>query len=475
MLIKLLKEWKSGKDTFDTGQVLDVDDEIVAKSLISDEIAELHIEEKEAPGPEPKDGDNTGDDVTNADKSAGPDVTARLDALEVANKTLHTANQTQAAELARLNQIKSKRPKIVNVKDRLKDDPNGGFRSLGHFIRDCKAACRSKESSELRTWNGTVKAAGTGMAAADGWEGGYTLPPAFSQRLNDRVLENSVVRPLANKMPMTSRSANLIAVDDTDHSSSLMFGGMAAYWKSEEKQLTETRPAFTESELTLHKLTVMGYVSGEMLDWSPESLDSWLPDKMIQTAAWKEDDGFISGSGAGQPLGILNCPCVIEQAAEVGQTADSITFENVINMKSRVWRGGGSKKLLWIANRTIEPWLYQLNMKIGTAGESVSLFRPPATQDGTGSETLAGIPITFTEKASAAGTVGDLVLVNLDEYYIGDATAKNRTDRSMGLKFDYDQVAYKVIMYTGGTCPWRTTFQPKNGDTLAPIVTLATR
>ena len=43
-----------------------------------------------------------------------------------------------------------------------------------------------------------------------------------------------------------------------------------------------------------------------------------------QALGYFEDVAFISGTGAGQPLGILNAPALVTVSKETGQAADTI-------------------------------------------------------------------------------------------------------------------------------------------------------
>lgn len=370
-------------------------------------------------------------------------------------------------------------------KDNLADHPFGGYanpsavndkkevrKALGQFCLDVYGV-RSGISERLAKWSRTF-AAGDGMNATIGHDGAYLLPSVFGSLVDRIALENSVVRPRATVVPMSSLRMSYPVVDDTTHASSTVFGGIQAYFKSEEAQLTSSKPAFSTAELDLHKLTALAYVSGEMLDWSPVSLGSWLPDKLGQAIAWKEDDKFISGSGAGgEPTGLLYATAIISIAKEAGQAAATIVLDNIIKMDARLWDMSGARNIIWIANRTCKKVLPKMTLSVGTGG--VPVFMPADSAAGRPLATLYGYPIVFTEKAAALGTVGDIMLVNLSEYIIGDAQGKNRSERDIGLKFDYDQTAFRVITYTGGLCPWRSAFTPKNGDSLSPVISLATR
>ena len=474
-LLKILKEWENEGETYAVGDYIKIDaDE--AKSLIEsgtareateDETRQVEpVEEKKAE-PEPEENSDE-----NGKENEAKSLTDRLDLLEKQNSNLQ-------GQLTAYSQVqKNRRPMAIRVgRELLVDDPKGGFKSFGTFALDVKNARTGHIIPEpLSKWNNAVKAAGDGMAITAGFDGGYLIPSEFSTSVQERALEASVVRPRATVIPMATLRTSFPVVDDTSHASTV-FGGIASYFKSEEAALTASKPQFSEAELQLHKHTTLAYVSGEMLDWSPISIDSWLPMRLAMAMAWKEDDKFISGvGGAGEPIGLLFSACKESITAETGQTAETIVFENITKMDAQLWAPSGKRNCIWIANQSCKPQLAQLHMKIGTGGIPVLL---PGNYNGAESaalETLYGLPIVFTEKAQVLGTEGDLMLCNLDEYIIGDAAGKNRSDRNIGLKFDYDQTAFRVITYVGGMCTWRSSFTPKDGgNALSPIITVATR
>jgi len=357
--------------------------------------------------------------------------------------------------------------------DRVQDATDGDHRQwFVGFANDVYMAGKGQISERLSNWQRASLAAGDGLQTVIGHDGGYLIPSTFGSLIDKVALEAAVVRPRATIVPMSTPKISFPAVDDTTHATTV-FGGILAYWKSEEAQLTSSKPAFKEVALEVHKLTAMAYLSGEMLDWSPISMANWLPNKLAQAIAYKEDDGFINGSGgAGEPVGLLNSPGAISITAETGQAADTVVFDNIIKADARVWDLTGGN-IIWIANRTVKPQLPKLTLSEGASAWPV--FLPPDNAQGRPLSTLYGFPIVFTEKAPVLGDAGDITLVNVGEYLVADGTGKMRTDRDMGLKFDYDQVAFRVITYSGGAMPWRAAFTPKNGDTLHPVIKIAER
>ena len=80
-------------------------------------------------------------------------------------------------------------------------------------------------------------------------------------------------------------------------------------------------------------------VSNELLE-DGLGYDEQLRNAMVQSSAWFLDDAFLNGDGVGKPLGVLNDPALVTQAAEVGQAATTITYTNLVRMYSRMYPAG---------------------------------------------------------------------------------------------------------------------------------------
>jgi len=318
------------------------------------------------------------------------------------------------------------------------------------------------------------KAAGSGSIVGADAYGGFTVATLISNMLLARdTLEATVVRPRAQRIPLVgSNRLEMPVFNDSTHADKKFFGGVAAYWDKELEELASSRPAFEKVSLQLHALTALGYVSQEMEMWGAASIGSVLIPKFSQAIAWKEDDAFITGTGAGQPLGLLNVGAKVEIAKESNQVAATIVYTNILKMVARL-RVSRPSSVAWIANRTTLPALATMSLTIGTGGAPV--FLPSNLAAGQPLASLFGYPIIFTEKAKALGTVGDIMLCDLSEYAIGDNSTGPVADRSIHLKFDFRQTAFRIVTFVDGQPLWRTVFTPANGDSLAPTVTLATR
>jgi HK97 family phage major capsid protein len=133
------------------------------------------------------------------------------------------------------------------------------------------------------------------------------------------------------------------------------------------------------------------------------------------------------------------------------------------------WQAGA----VWFVNQDVLPALETLKFEVGVGGVPVML--PPGGLSDSPYARLYGKPVVPLEYCSTLGTVGDVILANLNAYAVG---IKGLVDASysMHLKFDYAQTAYRVIFEIDGM-PWlNSAITPfKGSNTTSPIITLATR
>lgn len=186
-----------------------------------------------------------------------------------------------------------------------------------------------------------------------------------------------------------------------------------------------------------------------------------------------EDLDYLSGNGAGGPLGALhlNNTALIAVPAESGQTATTIVWQNVIKMYARLLPSSVDSAV-WIASPDTFSELATMALNVGTGGSAVWIT------DGRGKPvlTLLGLPVIMSEKAPAAlGTQGDLSLVDLSMYLIGDYQAMT-VESSPHVKFTSDKTTFRAIARNDGR-PWlNSPLTPHNNSaTLSPFIQLATR
>ena len=339
---------------------------------------------------------------------------------------------------------------------------NNGFESLAEFLSVSNHRYVNRMGLDER-----LKLLGE----SEGGQGGFLVPDEYRAELLRLAIETAVVRPRARVIPMARQTVRIPTVHTTSHATNL-FGGVSAVWSNEASDISSTtnEPEFRQVVLDAKKLTGYTVTSLELLTDSIISLEALLMGMFADALAYFEDDAFINGTGAGQPLGIINADALVTQGVEAGQAATTIVWENIVNMYSRMLPQSLGRAV-WVAHNDIFPQLATMSLNVGTGGSAIWLT------NGVGSApmTILGRPVIFTEKAQTLGTAGDIFFVDFGYYLIGDRQSLV-TSSSEHVRFTQDQIVWKFVQREDGR-PWLfSALTPRNGtNTVSPYVNLATR
>jgi HK97 family phage major capsid protein len=247
------------------------------------------------------------------------------------------------------------------------------------------------------------------------------------------------------------------------------------YRRAEAAQATSSKTKFSQVKLELHKLMGFAYDTDELLKWASPSVEPILGRMFANEFAFTIDNEILRGTGAGECLGIMNCPALVTVAKEGGQAADTIEFANIKKMWARMY-APSRKNAVWFVNQEVEAQLMELQVALGTAGALV--FMPPGGISGQPYSTLFGRPNVVTEQCAALGDLGDIVLADMGEYLYGDEASGINYATSIHMRFDYGETAMRWTMYNDGQPWWASALTPYKGAagaTLSPFVTLAAR
>lgn len=352
--------------------------------------------------------------------------------------------------------------------DGIFDDASEFFRATWH------RADRLKDAGDLRPKMDRFMEIQNSYGSEAPGDGGFLIPEELRSDILQVALETAVVRPRATVIPMSSLRVPIPVVDDTSHSSSIL-GGVVGYWTEEAAGLTESQASFGRVVLDAKKLTAYAEVPNELLMDAP-AFEGFFSGTFPKAISWFEDVAFLTGTGVGEPKGFINSPVSVQVAAEVGQPTQTIVWENIVKMYSRMLPTSLGRAV-WIASIDTFPQLATMALSVGTGGGPVWIGNMAGGNGGMDAPpiTILGRPLYFTEKTGPLGTTGDLAFVDLSYYLIGDRMGMELSS-SEHYKFANDKTAYRVIERVDGQ-PWlQSAITPKNGGpTLSPVVQLASR
>ncbi len=340
-------------------------------------------------------------------------------------------------------------------------------RTFGRFllaVRNGDQKALDAMGSRFAEWEG--KAA---LNTQTGTQGGYTVPDEFLPRLLALATENAVVRPRATLIPMTSRSVQVPCLDATTvptAGDSAFLGGLVARWTEEAVSLNETEPTFRQIELVAHELSGYAKVSTTLMQDNAVGLEALLLTLFGRAVGWHEDYAFLRGNGVGKPLGVLNAGALITVSSR--SAASAFALSDAANMLARLLPGWSRRNTVWAMHPTVLAKLFTMS-ESGAGSDLMVVDR------GTDLPTMSllGIPVVVTEKLPTLNTVGDVLLLDLKHYLLGDRQ-QVEVAYSEHVAFTTNQAAWRFVARVDGQ-PWlrdKVTLTDAS-STLSPFVALA--
>jgi HK97 family phage major capsid protein len=267
-----------------------------------------------------------------------------------------------------------------------------------------------------------------------------------------------------------SNGLTLYGVDETSRVAGSRRGGVRGYWASEGDEKTSSKPKFREINLRLNKLVGLVYATDELLA-DAAALGAYVQQVLPEELRFLAEDAIINGTGAGQPLGVLNAGCLVSVAKETGQAADTVVAENIIKMWSRRW--AGNNDYIWLVNQDVTPQLHQLNLPVGTGGALV--YMPPGGLSQSPYGSLYGRPVIETEYNDTVGDQGDIILFSPSAYQMIDKGGIQSAS-SIHVRFIYDETVFRFVYRVDGQPLWHQPLTPyKSSNTQSPFVALDAR
>jgi len=309
--------------------------------------------------------------------------------------------------------------------------------------------------------------ASTGANINSPTDGGFLIEEQYSQELVALAYEESLVADLCDRRPTAKPLAavKVPGIDETSRADGSRFGGVLSYWGDESKSTPTTLPRFKNIEFSARKIIALVFGTDELLADAP-MFEAHVKRALRAEFGFKLDLGVVSGSGEGQPLGILNSPALITIAKETGQAPATVVRENVNKMWKRL-PAPSRYNAVWLANEDMDE---QLEVLGGNPGTYI-----PAGVNGNKFPLLKGRPVVTVEQCPVVGTAGDLILADLDHYVIVDGGMKSAM--SLHVRFDTDQALLRFVMRVDGKPSISTPIAAYNGAPLtrSPFIALGAR
>lgn len=338
------------------------------------------------------------------------------------------------------------------------------FSSLGDFAK-------AVMQRDPRLFSNAASGAGESVGA----DGGFYVPSQMYASLMDMSLAGEAVRPNATIIPMSSASLDIPMFDTSNRSTGI--ATLEGKLTPEGATGTTQKPKVRSTLLTAHKISILVPTTSELLQDAPQLFSSLLEQAMTDALGQTLDTWFISGTGAGVPLGILNAPCLVSVSKDTSQVAATLTPTNLAGMVARMAPGSWARAQ-WLVSPSALAQLFTIKTVIQNvaASENVGGFGPNwFTSNPDGTFMLLGRPLIVSDRCSALGVKGDVILADLKSYLVGlRQNAELLVDTSIGFK--ESEIWFRLNCRVDGQPALAAPITPRVGSaTLSPFVTLDAR
>jgi HK97 family phage major capsid protein len=346
--------------------------------------------------------------------------------------------------------------------------------ALGEYMQDIfKASTGRERTIRFENLQKKFKAAATGANEAVPSDGGFLVGTDMMTTLIEKTYENAQLASRCSRAGISAGSNGITinGVSESSRANGSRFGGILGYWEGEADSITPTKPKFYQVNLKLSKVTAAYYATDEILADAP-FMQSKVNELVSQELAFRVDDALVRGTGAGQPLGFLNAASLVTVAKETGQSADTLSWNNIKKMYAAI-PAFNRRNAVWVTNDECLPELMGMSMPIGTAGVPVWLPANPAINQP--DDTLLGKPLVYAEQASALGDVGDISFVDFGQIQLIDKGGIQGAS-SIHVAFLASEQVFRFVYRVDAQPLWKTALtQYKGAATQSPYITLAAR
>lgn len=299
-------------------------------------------------------------------------------------------------------------------------------------------------------------------------DGGFLVPETMRSEILSVSLENSIVRPLARVIPMESLRVPIPSIDSTSDASSV-FGGIVAYWTAEGAALTASNPTFGRVQLEAKKLTAYAEAPNELVS-DATAFGSFFDQLFPEAVSFYEDQAFLTGTGAGEPKGVLNSQNTGLITVSATASGNNVEAADIFNMYQRMLPSSLGRAV-WVA--AIDTFSDLSSMTVGSGGAAPAVWLNNGQMISGPPMTLLGRPVYFTEKVPGVGNAKQISFIDFGYYLIGDRQAMTAAT-SQDYLFKNDEIAFRLVQRVDGQ-PWlQSAITPANGSTstLSAYVTL---
>lgn len=321
----------------------------------------------------------------------------------------------------------------------------------GEFLTAVASAARAPETIDARLMRDFTD--GKGIAEVPVY-----LADRFSYRSDSPILSH------VTNVTIKGNSARIIFPDETQQSE----GALTFSSVPESGQYTASVPPTRLDDVPMGKAGAALYTTAEWID------DAVNGEALIMRQAMEGlrsllENGIMNNPGLAGPLGIFQSPANIVEAIEGSQTIANTAAYIALNIGKMAKRiRHPSRARLYLQQEFVS------NLIAATTGGTAHPIFGPATEAAPHG-TICTFPFFYNEFAPSVGSVGDILLADLSDYYL-ITKGGLRTAMSVHVRFLNDENVFRFsIRYNGQPATSGPITTHTGALTKSPYVTLAAR
>ena len=352
--------------------------------------------------------------------------------------------------VAKIEERSKKETKVVmGATEEEKIVDGGGWKHLGHFMVDVRAA-RTRPSDMLQRYNLAVRAI-SGQGELVDADGGFLAPASYSNTIMSKSLEGSFLSRCMS-IPCSGPMARVPAVvDDIRKPGTVMYGGVTtAYVPEGGKYPDSGKVNVAMVELKPVKLVSKVAITEELLEDNAISAEALVSRCVPEAIRLVREQKALFGTGAGEPLGAFglfdgtHTRCAV-QVTRSG--ANVVAIADVLGMAAALY-GPSVPSAIWLYNR---PKLF-----VNLRQLAISNYGQGAQVQSSMIESFEGIPAQSSIHAvNDMGTEGDIMLADFSQYLLATKGGV-RSKVSLELRFDYGENVYCFVIREDGQPWWKS-------------------
>lgn len=191
-------------------------------------------------------------------------------------------------------------------------------------------------------WNSmrSIEDGRTSVTVADGLfpaMGTFFFPNEDDEKFRELLKKHGVIRSLASSFERYKGGVDILSADSNDYAGFIAEGDTVPGF--------DIKDDFEKIAIKEHTLAALLKAPSEFIHDAQFDLKAYIVERMAKAFARTEDKAFITGTGEDEPTGILDDTA----GAETGVTAESITFDGIIDLFFSVDKEY-RKNAVWLMN-----------------------------------------------------------------------------------------------------------------------------